>query len=105
MENEKYDCLLTNPSFEVWYLMHFRYSTKQYVSSAEVVKELRKYVKDYEKNSSMVERLEPMREQAVTRAIRAEAYHTAAGRERWERNSGTEAYKVVKRLVGGKTKS
>lgn len=33
--------LISNPTFEVWYLLHFRYSTKMYNSNLEVVQELK----------------------------------------------------------------
>lgn len=40
---------LSNPCFEIWYLLHFRYSTKLYGSNEEVIKELGSYISDYSK--------------------------------------------------------
>jgi len=97
-DKSEIELLLSTPCFEIWYLLHFRYSTRQYSSSAEAVDELRKYVKDYQKNSDIAEMLKPLQAEAIARAKKAEKYHETAGRKRWERNSGTEVYHLVELL-------
>ena len=42
--------VVSNPCFEVWFLLHFRYSTHAYASSAEAVRDLKKHIPGYEKN-------------------------------------------------------
>ena len=45
--------VISNPCFEVWFLLHFRYSTRSYYSSSEVVKDLQNFIPGYEKNSDV----------------------------------------------------
>ena len=42
--------IVSNPVFELWLLMHFRYTTKFFRDGSEVISELKKYIPDYEKN-------------------------------------------------------
>lgn len=37
------------PSIEYWFLLHFKYSTKLYATSDEVIKDLKNYIKVYSK--------------------------------------------------------
>ncbi|MCF0110927.1 MAG: RloB domain-containing protein, partial [Erysipelotrichaceae bacterium] len=53
------EVLLTNPTFELWYLLHFRYSTKKYMNNDEVISELCEYIPNYQKKSDVFYRLEP----------------------------------------------
>lgn len=46
METKPYDCIhlvISNPCFEIWYLLHKRYSTKKYDESEQVISELKNY--------------------------------------------------------------
>lgn len=52
-ENGNARFVVSNPCFEVWFLLHYRYSTRPYYTSADVIKDLRKYVPDYEKNTDI----------------------------------------------------
>ena len=40
----------SNPCFELWFLNHFCCSTKEYKNNDELIKDLCKYLQDYEKN-------------------------------------------------------
>ncbi len=42
--------VVSNPCFEVWFLLHFKYSTHAYASNTEAVRDLRNYISGYEKN-------------------------------------------------------
>ncbi|MCK4542802.1 MAG: RloB domain-containing protein [Spirochaetales bacterium] len=39
------------PCFEVWFLLHFQFSTRQYPGCEQVVEKLRHYLTDYRKNT------------------------------------------------------
>ena len=42
--------IVSNPCFEVWYILHFDYTTAQYAKSNDVVQQLKhKYMPDYTK--------------------------------------------------------
>ena len=44
---------VSNPCFEVWFLMHFKYSTHSFLSSQDVVRELKTEIPDYSKNKDV----------------------------------------------------
>ncbi len=49
-QNPSISFIVSNPTFEVWLLMHFRYTTKHFADGNAVISELKKYIPDYEKN-------------------------------------------------------
>lgn len=52
-DSKQVEFIVSNPCFEVWFLLHFRYSTKPYQNSMEVVYELQSLFPEYEKNYDM----------------------------------------------------
>lgn len=53
--------IVSNPCFEVWFLCHYEYSTKQYVSSDEVIKDLKRKCKGYSFGNSVLDFLRHQR--------------------------------------------
>ncbi len=47
--------VVSNPCFEVWYLLHFQYTTHAFSNSTELIRELRRFISDYEKNRDVSE--------------------------------------------------
>lgn len=45
--------IVSNPCFEVWFLLHFRYSTRSFISSDEAINELHKYIPGYVKKKNV----------------------------------------------------
>ena len=70
---------LSNPCFEIWYLLHFRYSTKLYGSNEEVIKELGCYISDYSKSKDVYNLIENKIDQALLNTKRLESYHLENG--------------------------
>ena len=56
---------LSNPCFEVWYLLHFRYSTKPYCSNDEAIRDLNSYISDYSKSKDVFELIVGNSKQAI----------------------------------------
>ena len=48
--NNAIEFIVSNPTFEVWFLLHFKYTTKEYSNGDAVISDLKKYVPEYEKN-------------------------------------------------------
>ncbi len=46
------------PSIELWFLLHFKYSTKEYTSCAELVKDLKIFLPEYQKKRTYLEKVE-----------------------------------------------
>ena len=53
VRNTRAELIVSNPCFEIWYLCHFVYSTRQFNNPREVLDELRKYIVGYEKNQNV----------------------------------------------------
>lgn len=49
-EKIQVELITSCPSFEVWLLLHFEYSSRPYASAAAVIDQLRAYLTDYDKS-------------------------------------------------------
>ena len=95
------EIVASNPCFEVWFLMHFTGSTKQFMTSDAAVKELKKYIKDYEKNKNVFKVLEGKTATAINNAEKINKKY-ADEKANWistDCNPRTDVVEVVKRLV------
>lgn len=45
--------VVSNPCFEVWFLLHYKYTTHVYSSGTEVIHDLRNFIHSYEKNQDV----------------------------------------------------
>lgn len=89
---------LSNPCFEVWFLLHFKYSSGYLQDYPAVLTQLRNYLPDYEKNVDITAALMEHTEQAVQNAEKLETYHTENGHTDLcciEVNPYTGVYKLV----------
>lgn len=70
---------LSNPCFEVWYLMHFQYTTKFLRDYSAVKTALHPYLKNYEKSNDVYTQLSVHMEDAIRNAKRIEQFHKQNG--------------------------
>ena len=89
--------IVSAPSFEMWYLCHFAYSTSQYQNSGELMRELSRYIPEYEKSEDVYRNLNGKEEIAIQNARKLEAYCRENG---WRLHTveympSTEMYKVM----------
>ena len=89
--------IVSAPSFEMWYLCHFAYSTRQYQNSGELMRELSRYIPEYEKSEDVYRNLNGKEEIAIQNARKLEAYCRENG---WRPHTveympSTEMYKVM----------
>lgn len=70
---------LSNPCFEVWFLLHFKYSSGYLQDYSAVLAQLKNHLPDYEKNMDVTNILMEYTQQAVRNAERLETYHTKNG--------------------------
>jgi len=90
--------IVSNPCFEKWFLCHFEYSTKQYSTNEQLLKDLDKKIPGYSKNrGDIYELLLPMLDQAITNADRLERNNLSLGQKPHtaEFNPSTEIYKII----------
>ena len=71
---------LSNPCFEIWFLLHFTYTTVQIPNYDALKKILSKYLINYEKNSDAYDLLEGKLEDAMSNAKRLKEYHERQGK-------------------------
>lgn len=94
--------IISNPCFEVWYLLHYGFSTKSYINADAVIRELKKHYSEYEKTSDMYPLLKDKMDDAIANAEKLEKYHEV------ERHSPpdvkcnpyTDIHKLVKIILG-----
>ena len=92
--------IVSNPSFEVWYLLHYEYSTRSYMNADAVIRELKKYCPGYEKTSDMYPLLKDKMGEAIDNAEKLETYHKAEEHPHPDVkcNPYTDVHKLVKLL-------
>lgn len=90
--------IVSNPCFEIWYLLHYEYSTRSYMNADAVIKELKKHYPGYEKTSDMHTLLKDKMKEAIARAERLENYHDAEEHQHPDVNCNpyTDIHKLVK---------
>lgn len=91
--------ILSNPCFEVWFLLHFSYTSRQFRSGSELIRELQKFVPAYSKSMDVLETIQGKTGMAVANAKRLEKYHAANGNKRGiPANPCSEVYRIVELL-------
>lgn len=100
-KNKNIEIYSSNPCFELWYLLHFRYSTKSFNSSKEVIDELKKYIPDYKKNRCDFNILEPQSYEAIKNAkqLQTKIAETSKNRNSIVNNPNTDVYKIVETVL------
>lgn len=69
-KKEGYKIAFSNPSFEIWFLLHFQNQTTEVKDCDSAVKMLKQkgYIENYEKNKDIYEMLKPLQEEAIKRS-------------------------------------
>lgn len=102
-EKEAYSLLISNPCFELWYLLHLRYTTAHLPDYDAVKKALEQAgIKDYEKHNDLYEQLASETIEAIKRAKRLETHQVENGfilPLGIDANPFTEVYRLVEKLL------
>lgn len=102
-EKEAYSLLISNPCFELWYLLHLRYTTAHLPDYDAVKKALEQAgIKDYEKHNDLYEQLASETIEAIKRAKRLETHQVKNGfilPLGIDANPFTEVYRLVEKLL------
>ena len=100
--NDIEEYIVSNPSFEVWYLLHFEYSTRSYIDAGAAIKELKKHHPGYEKTSDMYPFMKKKMGEAIANAEKLEAYYNVEEHLHPDVNCNpyTDVHKLVKKLLG-----
>ena len=92
--------ITSSPCFELWFLLHYDYTTAN-MDSEEVIKRLKEYYPKYEKNINIYPDIIKEIDLAIDRAKKIEKYQTDNNRRigTVEANPNTEVYKIVEYLM------
>ena len=101
-QKKKVMIITSNPCFEVWYLEHFSYTSKPFVNSDAVIKELRKSFPEYKKNHCEFDVFYPNTVAAIKNCEKLILFHEANGSVDEFANPRTDIHKIVKMLVENK---
>ena len=92
--------IVSAPCVEVWFLLHFRYSTAQYSSNDKVIEELRKCCAGYNKSYDIYPLICSNTNKAISNAKRLEKFQLENGRklQSVEASPYTEVYKIMEEI-------
>lgn len=71
--------IVSNPCIEVWFILHFIYTTHQFKDSKEPKKELTKYIPEYEESMDISAILRPMLNDAEKHLVQLKGYYETLG--------------------------
>ncbi len=100
-DSNNIDIILSNPCFELWYLLHFEFSTA-HMSTNQVFQQLkRKYIPDYQKNQSYFNRLKLHLSRAIENAQKLNSFHEKNLTPLFstESNPSTQVFKLVQHII------
>lgn len=99
------EACVSNPCFEIWYLLHYANSTSMFYSYEDVERKLLDYIPDYKKNLDIYPRLRHLQQDAISNAKGLMEYHAEEGNTSSIRlcNPSTRVYELVEYLNNIKT--
>lgn len=95
------EIITSTPSFEVWFRLHFGFTTKVYNSDAEVINDLNGKIEGYRKNKNVYLSISDKTTEAIINAKKLEKHHIELGQalDGDKCNPYTATYKVVEELI------
>lgn len=71
---------ISNPCFELWYLLHFEYTTANLKDYNDVKQRLDKYIQNYDKNKNVYDEIKPFLKDAIARFKKLKQHHESLGK-------------------------
>lgn len=95
------EIITSTPAFELWFLLHFGYTTKSFASNKDLQNVLKKHIEEYTKNSNTYLSIKNFTQQAIVNAKKLEKYQLNKGQALDNENCNpyTAVYKVVEELI------
>ncbi|SHI02863.1 RloB-like protein [Butyrivibrio fibrisolvens DSM 3071] len=92
--------VISNPTFEIWFLLHFKFTTKTYLNGDMVIGDLKKYIPDYEKSKDVYSLCNDRISDALRNADKLEAYHAGKDWPSEDCNPRTDVAEIVRIFEG-----
>lgn len=94
------EIIISTPSFEFWFLLHFFYTTKSFSSNIELQNNLKKFIPEYSKSSNVYDSIKSFTQKAINNSKKIENYYIEQEKN-WNSeycNPYTAVYRVVEEL-------
>lgn len=92
--------ILSNPTFELWYLLHFGFTTKSFNSNQELINDVKKHIPNYTKSSDVFDALFPKTDDAIVNAKKLAKYQEKENPGLTPlHQTNTDVYKLVEILM------
>lgn len=94
------ETIISAPCFEIWFREHFQYTRKSYYSNEELIKDLKRFIPQYEKNKNIYEFIKDKTNLAVLNCKQLEKEQIENGYRlnTVECNPYTSVYKIIEYL-------
>lgn len=79
-KKENVNVAISNPCFELWYLLHYEYTTAALKSFNDVEKKLKSYISDYSKNGDFYNQLVQNIDIAIKNGVNLRKHHESLGK-------------------------
>ena len=95
------ELITSTPTFEIWYILHFEYTTRIYQNSKQVKEDMATKIEDYTENKNIFPIIKNRTSMAIKNAKKLENYQQENKRVFWNENCNpyTGVYKVVEELI------
>lgn len=93
--------VVSNPTFELWFLLHYKYTTKFFTDGDDLIKELKKIIPDYAKNEDCYELLSGKMQDAINNSEKLVKFHEGKQWPSVECNPRTDMSNLIKLLIYG----
>ena len=95
------EIIISIPCFELWYRLHYSYTSKVYLSNKEIINDLKKYIPAYEKNIDIYEIIKDKTNKAIENSKKLEKEQIKNGSKIININCNpyTSVYKPVEYII------
>ena len=95
------EIIISIPCFELWYRLHYSYTSKVYLSNKEIINDLKKYIPAYEKNIDIYEIIKDKTNKAIENSKKLEKEKIKNGSKIININCNpyTSVYKPVEYII------
>ena len=102
LAGEELGLAVSNPCFELWFLLHHTYTDRRMDTCREVINELRRYMPGYDKSADHFDRLRALTTRAICNAERLERGRKGMGYAVHMRaaNPCTGTHHLVRAIIG-----
>lgn len=95
------EVIISIPSFELWYRLHYSYTKKVYMSNRELIEDLKNFIPNYEKNINVYDAIKEKTQDAIKNSKKLEKEQVKDGKDIFDVNCNpyTSVYKPIEYIV------